>query len=125
MIDQEEALAVRQRLDTLTEQINQRLDQWQTKFQAYGFGVRCTYRPKDSSVTIAYEKYGGKWVITVESEGEKWDVRSAPRTLRLYAAKRMEEFEEHMLVASKKVIGRMERYLMGDEDGQTIDEGTD
>lgn len=120
MIDQEEALALRDRLNQLSDQLNQRIEQWEVKFKAYGFGL-ATHINTSDGLAIGYMRWNKHWrlVIKERSSEDIMLLADSPRAYRLHALKHIDKLEEAMVIQAKRFIERLEKYLMGKPDDET------
>ena len=121
MIDLTEVQELKERLDRLSDQVNQRIQAWEVKFRAMGLGVRCwTPLKPEGSLQLGYSNEQGEWKILVKetdprhkNESYIWDLKTAPRGMRVWGLKNMDLLEQATFETGKSLAERMEKVLMG------------
>ena len=73
-----------ERIHRLTEELNQRLEATQRKYQEWNFGVPAWV---DTAFgTLSYERFDGEWQLIIrDKEQTTWPALRAPRPLRAEA----------------------------------------
>jgi len=115
----ESLVQLRDNLNTATEQINKKIEQFETDLQTLGMGVQLWVKIPESEIAIGYIKFNSKWKICLKfnSVGDTQEViikelAACDRGLRYFGYKYIDllvpaikETAEKMLIKMNKVLG--------------------
>lgn len=128
--NQAKIIELQEKLDKLSNEINLRIEQEESFINAMNFGLRtvCFIANSKGHLALVYDKFGGKWKIgIIEVEKDRagkiikdnvWQLDQAPRSLRLYGLKHIEELKLHIVRHAESVISRLEKFLYPGNTGE-------
>lgn len=119
MIDFEKVQELKQRLDTLSNQLTERIHHEEEKLHALGLGIQCWVKTSDQ-LKIGYVREKGRWQLCIRENDEyTWPMKDAPRNYKLHGARNIGLLHEALIKTAEGYIGKIEKYLMGEPDPET------
>lgn len=117
---EEEITALKERLNTLSDMLNIRIQQEEEYYKQLGLGVE-TFIDTKSSYRLGYTNTSAGWKIVAVSKNSlgvsaTWELTRAPRGLRYSALKYLPELRNAMLKNAESLAFKIEKALSGEID---------
>lgn len=110
---EEEVVALRERLNVLSNKLNIYIHQEEAYLEASALGVR-TYIVTKSGYELGYDRIGDKWRIIARETETTWTLDHAPRGIRYSALKYLPQLREAIFKHAESLANRIEKALAGE-----------
>jgi hypothetical protein len=114
-MNDEELISLREKLNLVTEQLNNKIIEFEAYLANLGFGIR-VWSGEQDKIKIGYGKFDNKWHVLIKYITDDGNeiiniLTKAPRNLRLHGYKRRDELVIAILESAKSLTDKIEKVI--------------